>query len=274
MGKQKKWTGERLETFVFNETTIEHLHRYAIALELAPGKKILDIASGEGYGANLLASRASEVTGVDIDDPTIEKAKKKYRKANLTFKTGSVEEIPATDGQFDMVVSFETLEHTDEHEKMMQEIKRVMAPGGVLLISTPDKKNYSDKPGTKNHFHKKELYKDEFLSLLKKYFSYADIYNQQPSFSSVIRTNPSQGTDIYQGDYEKIDKQNNEEALYFIGLASDTALPVLKNSVFNGFSVFENAIKDREKVVTHTITYRIGHFLLYPFKIVRKIFKK
>lgn len=73
MSKIKDWTGERLETFVFNETTIEHLHRYAIAMEFCSGKTVLDIACGEGYGSNLLSAKATHVTGMDADAITIEK---------------------------------------------------------------------------------------------------------------------------------------------------------------------------------------------------------
>lgn len=74
MNKKKNWTGERLETFVLNDSTIEHLHRYAIAKELAQGKHVLDIACGEGYGSNLLASSARFVDGVDIDQSTDRKS--------------------------------------------------------------------------------------------------------------------------------------------------------------------------------------------------------
>ena len=88
MSKQAEWTGERMETFVLNELTIEHLHRYALAFEFADGKKVLDIACGEGYGSNLLATKASHVSGMDIDKATIEKAKAKYDKDIAVFLWG------------------------------------------------------------------------------------------------------------------------------------------------------------------------------------------
>ena len=109
--KKKSWTGERLETFVLNDSTIEHLHRYAIAKELVQGKRVLDIACGEGYGSNLLAASADFVNGVDIDQVVIAHAAEKYKKENLSFSQGSVEKIPFDANTFDMVVSFETLEH-------------------------------------------------------------------------------------------------------------------------------------------------------------------
>src|SRR5690349_17710502 len=119
-----EWNGERLETFVYNEATIEHLHRYAMALELAKDKTVLDIACGEGYGSSFLADVARSVTGIDIDEPTVKKAKDKYRKTNLIFKTGDIAHLQEASESFDLVLSFETLEHVKEQDAMLAEIKR------------------------------------------------------------------------------------------------------------------------------------------------------
>src|SRR5258705_5166321 len=162
MSKQAGWTGERMETFVLNELTIEHLHRYALAMEFADGKKVLDIACGEGYGTHLLATRATYATGMDIDKSTIEKAKAKYDKKNISFLVSGAEKISANDNEFDLVGCFETLEHLSDHASVLKEIKRVLKPGGLLIISTPDKNTYTEARGYKNPFHAKELYYDEF----------------------------------------------------------------------------------------------------------------
>ena len=102
---------------------------------------VLDIASGEGYGSALLASGATRVTGVDIDPQTVQGATQKYssNNSNLEFKQGSADNIPLHSGLFDVVVSFETIEHHDNHVEMMREIKRVLKLGGLLIISSPDK---------------------------------------------------------------------------------------------------------------------------------------
>lgn len=70
-----------------------------------------------------------------------------------------MENISVATASFDVAVSFETLEHITDHDKMVAELKRVLKPDGVLLISTPDKLNYSDKPGYHNSFHKKNCTK-------------------------------------------------------------------------------------------------------------------
>lgn len=274
MEEIKTWTGERLETDVFTETSIEHLHRYAIAIELVQHKKVLDIACGEGYGSNLLAKNAAHVTGVDINNEVIKLAIKKYQQPNLDFSCGSVENIPLPDKKVDVVVSFETLEHVADHEKMMIEIKRVLVTGGLLIISTPHKKNYTDKTGYKNPFHTKELYEEEFAALLNKYFKNVQLLDQQITLSSVITAENVQGLKKYTGNFREIKNDTADNRLYCIAFASDEMMPPLNNSIFNGQSVFAEALTANEKMITNTITYKVGHIILYPAKLLKKLFKK
>ena len=162
---KKKWTGERLETFIFSRDAIEHLHRYAIVKNYIKDKIVLDIACGEGYGSALLAENAMQVYGVDIDEMTVNSASKKYVKKNLNYLVGDVTKISFDDNSIDVIVSFETLEHHNKHEEMMQEFKRVLKPDGILVLSTPDKLYYTDEANFKNIYHIKELYKDDFFKL-------------------------------------------------------------------------------------------------------------
>lgn len=274
MNKKKSWTGERIETDVFNETSIEHLHRYAWTTELVKNKKVLDLACGEGYGSNLLASTAASVAGIDIDQSVIEAAKSKYKGSNLEFITGNVEQLVFADHEFDVIVSFETIEHISKPEKMMDEIKRILKPGGSLIISTPDKNNYTDKRGTKNPFHIKEFYEEEFRALLSRYFRNIHLFNQQIAFSSVITSKDSSGLINYSGDFNQINRDNGDTRLYCIAIASDEILPVLTNSLFNGASIFAEAVSEKEQLVKGTISYKLGHALLYPAKLIRKLFRK
>lgn len=164
-------TGERYLPEFDGDWTLEHLHRYLLACELAADKIVLDIACGDGYGAAMLARHAAQVTGVDIDTPTVERARGKYVADNLRFLQGSATDIPLDDDSVDLVVSFETIEHLMEQDRMLYEIRRVLRPEGFLLISSPDKYEYSDVPGYHNEFHLKELYRQEFEALLQKHFS-------------------------------------------------------------------------------------------------------
>src|SRR5437773_11714026 len=110
-----EWTGERFLPWV-KESTIayEHLHRYAYAATLVKNKRVLDLASGEGYGSAMLAAAASSVVGVDIDENSIRHATAKYADANLQFVSGSITKVPITDDHsFDIVVCFEAIEHIE-----------------------------------------------------------------------------------------------------------------------------------------------------------------
>lgn len=267
----KEWTGERMETSVFNESTMEHLHRYAIAAKLGYNKKVLDIACGEGYGSNLLAMNAASVTGVDIDEKTIAAAEKKYKSSNLLFRSGNASNIPCKDQSFDLVVSFETIEHIDRHEEMMQEIKRVLKPGGLLVISTPDKKNYFDSNEYQNPYHIKELYKEEFEELVAKHFVYSKLYQQNFVNGSLI-IGDAKKFENFSGDFKKIETLN-PPAAYWIAFASDTELPVLSTSLFFNEEIFKEVIKAEQIVIKQTVSYKLGHFLLSPFKFFRSLFK-
>lgn len=271
---EKKWTGERLETFVYNECTIEHLHRYAIAKDLVKNKIVLDIACGEGYGANLLADAAKHVTGVDIDSRTIHQAAKKYCKSNLKFMAGRVEHIPLPDHSVDVVVSFETLEHTTEHTKMLQEVKRVLKPGGIAIISTPEKKEYSDATGYINPFHVKELYEHQFTALVRQFFFCSYFLRQNTSLTSLALLHSGNRMKIYEGNYETITDAAGIPALYLIAIASDETFEEPAPSLFMSDLIYYTALTEQEKALKRTITYRTGHIILLPFKLLRNLFRR
>lgn len=266
---------ERIETNIYNDNTIEHLHRYAFATVFAKGKAVLDIASGEGYGSHLLAGYASKVYGMDIAADIVEKASKKYKKENLQYLHGSADKINLPDNSVDIVVSFETIEHHDKHEEMMQEIKRVLVPDGVLIISTPDKKYYTDIPNHHNPWHVKELYGDEFEHLIKKYFAHASLYAQNITRSSVIMpfVPNNQQTIFCEGDYTQFNMSGSILPLYNIAVASDAPLQSCGLHIFNGSDIYEknrawekeNQLK-RIEAIKKTYSYRLGYFLLSPLR--------
>jgi ubiquinone/menaquinone biosynthesis C-methylase UbiE/peptidoglycan hydrolase CwlO-like protein len=180
-------TGERYVPSLNGQIKYEHLHRYALCVDYVAGKNVLDIACGEGYGCALLAAVAESVVGVDINSEVVEYATKEYSThKNIRFMVGSCDSIPLPDNSVDVVTSFETIEHHDKHEEMMQEIKRVLKPSGVLIISSPNRLTYSDEPKYSNPFHVKELYYDELTALLKDYFGYVEIYGQRMAIGSFI----------------------------------------------------------------------------------------
>jgi ubiquinone/menaquinone biosynthesis C-methylase UbiE len=225
------WTGERYVPHLKGNIQLEHLHRYVLACEYVNDKVVLDIACGEGYGSAMLSDFAVQVFGVDISEETIAHAQNKYHKNNLQFKVGSCSDIPLSDHSIDCIISFETIEHHDQHEAMMSEIKRVLKPDGLLLISSPDKHEYSEVPAKNNPYHKKELYHDEFKSLLSSYFKKVSIWGQKVIFGSWIFPE-SEKSIIVSYDLKKIAIDNTKSRfnglprpLYFLAIASDSELP-------------------------------------------------
>lgn len=269
---KKNWTGERLETFIKDNNAIEHLHRYAITKDYVKNKIVLDIASGEGYGSNLLAKEAKTVIGVDIDEISIELAKKKYNRENLKFLTGSADNIPLKDNSVDVVVSFETIEHHDKHDEMLREIKRVLTPSGVLIISSPDKKYYSDIPKKENPFHIKELYLNEFKEVIEKYFSTPSFFLQKMinNNSIIAKENLFEEILLFQGDYENI-IQNKTTPLYNIAIASDEDHAAINFSIFDGRLFSDHLLKESINKVRESTSYRIGSMFVYPLHKIRRL---
>jgi SAM-dependent methyltransferase len=181
------FTGERFTPECVREIWYEHLHRYAWALPLAAGRRVLDAACGEGYGSALLAGSAASVVGLDVDAATIDHASQRYAgRSGLSFRHGSVTAIDAPDGSFDLVVSFETIEHLVEQAAMLDEFRRVLAPGGVLLLSSPDRVAYNALAAEPNPFHVRELDRDELLDLLRPRFAAVELYGQKLGFHSLL----------------------------------------------------------------------------------------
>ena len=175
---------------------------------LAHRKRVLDIACGEGYGSNLLAAAGAEVIGIDIAPDVIAHAKRAYPRQNLIFREGSCLNIPMDDKSIDLVVSFETIEHLDDHEQFLREIKRVLSDSGALIISSPDKREYTDRIDNKNRFHKLELNHEDFYSLLKKHFKNCRIAKQRLVVGSWIapdKTSPGDVPGTFGGDIGSVD---------------------------------------------------------------------
>ncbi len=123
-------------------TENEHLARYQFAMELVAGKRVADIACGSGYGTQMLSSAgARSVHGMDISEEAVEFARQQYNTANVTYSVGNAQDLMTiSDGEFDVVVSFETIEHIEDVEAYLDEMKRILCPGGVFVVSSPDRR--------------------------------------------------------------------------------------------------------------------------------------
>jgi SAM-dependent methyltransferase len=228
-------TGERFLPEMQGTIALEHLHRYAMAKDFAAGKVVLDIACGEGYGSAVLAGAAARVYGVDIAPDAIAHAKAKYQRPNVEFLTGRCADIPLADGAVDLVVSFETIEHHTEHKEMFAEIKRVLRPGGLMIMSSPDKLEYTERANHANAYHVKELYAEEFQQLVERYFTHVAILGQRVLYASAILPSGRPGESIHYHREHGAGIQSAHGLMrpcYQVAVASDAAMPSLAGSLF------------------------------------------
>lgn len=182
-----KFTGERFIPTEQGRIRLEHYHRYAMVLDVVAQKDVLDVACGEGYGSFFMADIARTVAGVDISDEAIQHASVTYNKTNLKFRQGSAIALDFAEATFDVVVSFETIEHLAKQAQMLAEIRRVLRPDGLLVISSPNRPIYSEESGEHNEFHVKELDFKEFDELLKSQFPTVQYFGQRMLMGSVIQ---------------------------------------------------------------------------------------
>jgi SAM-dependent methyltransferase len=227
-----EWTGERIVPWAQDAQVIyEHYHRYLWARPLVAGRRVLDLGSGEGFGAALLAKVAAHVTGVDVDQRTVEHSRANYAASNLDFLVASATDLSAfADGAFDAVVAFEMIEHVAEHEQVLAEIARVLAPGGLLVMSTPERRAYSEDRDFSNPFHARELTQAEFTDLLGRHFAAVSLFAQRAITGSRIEAlEPRTG-----GLTIRIARSGDEwrvadmpAPLYLVAVASRAVLPDL-----------------------------------------------
>ncbi|OWK46496.1 class I SAM-dependent methyltransferase [Fimbriiglobus ruber] len=232
-------TGERyLPDLDGADILYEHWHRYFFATQFVAGKSVLDVASGEGYGSALLARTAGSVVGVDLDAAVVATAGDKYRAENLTFCQGSAAALPIS-GQhlFDVITSFETIEHLtpDDQTHFLDEAKRLLKPGGLLLISTPNRVLYTERPRFHNPFHLHEFDQEEYAAFLGTRFRTVRTLSQHVYPCSYIWDDePAPGFSEYQlaiaGGQLQPAGSDRKEKLYFVALCSDEPVAPQTNS--------------------------------------------
>ena len=217
---EQGFTGERYvpDSCIDAEIRIEHTQRYMFAKEWVSGKVVLDAACGEGYGSNILSEGARKVVGLDLDANAIIHAKQKYGSDIVSFVEGSIENLPFKDNTFDVVVSFETIEHVNGEiqESFLSEIKRVLKPDGILIMSTPNKKVYTDLVKGSNPFHKKEFYFQEYKEFINKEFVNLLIYEQYPELIYMLTNEENNTLDLK--------KKEATEARYYLSVSSNVQI--------------------------------------------------
>lgn len=216
-------TGERMVPAYSKGKLVygEHIVRYEAVKDIVKGKVVLDIASGSGYGTAIIANYAKKAIGVDLESEAIKYAKKNYPAKNIEFLQGDGTKIPLDDKSVDVVVSCETLEHIEAYDTFMKEIKRVLKPDGLLVLSTPNDIEFPEGA----HYHVHEFEHAEFKKLVKKYFKNSKPYYQATWIYNALLDEKELNT-----EWEKDVKTLNaapvklDKVLYFYFLCSNRAI--------------------------------------------------
>jgi 2-polyprenyl-3-methyl-5-hydroxy-6-metoxy-1,4-benzoquinol methylase len=216
----------------------EHAIRYLFASQFISSKTVLDAACGSGYGSAILSeSGATKVVGIDNSSEAIEYCEKNYKNENLEFKKTNCEEI-TLDTTFDVVVSFETIEHLKNQDNFLTEVKRVLKDDGIFIVSTPNTDTYPSG----NPFHHKEFTESEFKLFLGKYFSNITLFYQFYPSSMAISKPADIMNDLkinfFNAENSRLDDINkkfnlsNSHGLFFIALCSNTEIKNIENKLY------------------------------------------
>jgi SAM-dependent methyltransferase len=160
-------TGERTVPGVAEENYWFRRHEvvYRRLTGHCAGHDVLEAGCGEGYGADLIADVASSVIGLDYDELTVAHVRARYPRVDV--RHGNLAALPLPDGSLDVVVNFQVIEHLWDQPQFVAECAKVLRPGGLLLMSTPNRITFSPGRDTPvNPFHTRELNADELTELL------------------------------------------------------------------------------------------------------------
>lgn len=238
-----EFTGERVvpgqvEADLWNE----HLARYVFAARLAAGRRVLDAGCGTGYGSAELARTAAHVTGLDVSREAVEWAHAHY--AVPTFLNGSCATLPFREGAFDVVVAFEVIEHLHRQTPFIAECRRVLAPDGLLIVSTPNTLYYAEARAAagRNPFHQHEFEAAEFEAALRAQFTNVSLLlqNRSECFAFYPPSGWRGGQILAEPGADRA-----EEANFFLALCSNATLPGVEPLVY--VPRVANLLRERER---------------------------
>lgn len=192
-----EFTGERvIPNLVDQNLWNEHIARYAFASRLSRNRRVLDAGCGAGYGAAEISYSANSVTAIDLSEEAVTYARGQYPRRNLNWLVASCTALPIADDSFDLVVAFEVIEHLTDWQLLLAEAKRVLAPGGQFIVSTPNKTYYAEsrKLSGPNPFHEHEFEYEEFRDALTAVFPHVSLFLQDHTEGLLFQAVGSRGS--------------------------------------------------------------------------------
>jgi 2-polyprenyl-3-methyl-5-hydroxy-6-metoxy-1,4-benzoquinol methylase len=159
---------------------LEHVSRYIWISKLLAGKNVADIACGKGYGSYIMAKEAASVTGIDLNDKSLEIANSTFDKSNLSYLKHNAVKLGELDKKFDTVVACEIIEHIypKQSDLFLQSIKDCLKDDGLAYISTPNHDVVLKSGSSVPDFHINNFRASELKSLLEKHFSEVTMLGQ------------------------------------------------------------------------------------------------
>ena len=235
----------------------EHAIRYLFASQFVKSKTVLDAACGSGYGSSILMNAgAKKVVGIDNSSEAIEYCNKNYKKEDIEFKIENCEKINL-DTMFDIIVSFETIEHLKNQDNFLSGIKRVLKDDGIFIVSTPNKENYpSDNP-----FHFNEFTESEFKMFLGKYFSNIMMFYQYYPASMGICKPADIMSDLkinfFNTRENKLDdisekfNLDNADGAFFVAICSNNEIENIENKLYLFRHIIDQTSSPEEHELNH-----------------------
>ncbi|HWE07015.1 MAG TPA: methyltransferase domain-containing protein [Rhizomicrobium sp.] len=241
-----EFTGERVipglvDADLFNE----HLSRYRFAARFAaPEMAVLDAGCGAGYGSAEFNARA--VAAIDLSPEAVVHAATHYARPGAFFAAASCAALPFRDAAFDLVVSFEVIEHLPDYRALLSEARRVLKSGGVFLVSTPNRAYYAESRAQAgpNPFHVREFDYAEFTQILAGFFPHVEIWTQNHTDAIVFSPASPAPISTKAPALESSASADPQTAHFF--LAACSSQPIASRPLFAWLPSAANTLRERE----------------------------
>ncbi|NFF81660.1 methyltransferase domain-containing protein [Clostridium botulinum] len=261
-----EFTGERLviNDFVreqYSDVMYEHLNRYKLASKYVKDRRVIDAASGTGYGTVILSKAgARSIKAFDISREAIDSAMCNYNQyKNIKFEIGDVTKLNVKNNSTDVFVSFETIEHIQHGKDLIKEASRVLEDDGIFIVSTPNRNAtnpgllFEEKP--QNIYHSFEYSPLEFIGDLLTEFDIIELYGQTVNENIEFIKNKYMrqifgkneidylgSNDIKDYECRKISEFKNFEPMYLIAICKKK----IKKKLFNEHELKEEVNTSNE----------------------------